>query len=88
LTTYVNTFRNGQTKESDVDLGYPWIPTEDAERPPSFELAVETAAAILAYVGDDPELAQEALDRELSREFPPRKVLTSDLRRIIRNAES
>jgi len=87
VALYVNTF-NGRQKESATALGYPWIPAADAERPPSFELAVETAAAILARVGDDPELAQEALDAELSREFPPRKVLTRDLQRIIRNAES
>lgn len=87
MTTYKNTF-NGSTKETDADLGYPWLPIEDTERPPSFELSVKTAAKILEEVGDDPELAQAALDAELSREFPPRKVLTSDLRRIIRDAES
>ncbi len=87
MTTYKNTF-NGRTRETDADLGYPWMPLSDTQRPPSFELSVKTAAKILEEVGDDPFLAQAALDAELSREFPPRKVLTSDLKRIIRNAES
>lgn len=87
MATYKNTF-NGRTKESAATLGYPWMLIEDTDRPPSFELGVKTAAAILAEVGDDPVLAQEALDRENSREFPPRKVLSRDLQRIIDNAES
>lgn len=87
MSLYKNTF-NGTTRETDAVLGYPWMLLEDTERPPSFELSVKTAAKILEEVGDDPVLAQAALDAELSREFPPRKVLTSDLRRIIRNAES
>lgn len=87
MPTYINTF-TGRTKESDVTLGYPYMLQEDTQRPPSHELAVKTAAKILEEVGDDPVLAQEALDAELSREFPPRKVLTRDLKRIIANAES
>jgi hypothetical protein len=86
---------SGRLLDSTSSLGYPWIevdPSEpiEIEKPvnENFELAVKTAAKILEEVGDDPVLAQAALDAELNREFPPRKVLTADLRRIIRNGES
>lgn len=87
MPLYINTF-NGRTRETDATLGYPWLLKADTERPPSFELAVKTADAILAEVGDDPALARAALDAENSREFPPRKVLSAKLQKIIEDAES
>lgn len=82
-----NTF-TGEIRESETELGYPWMLEGTQLRPPSFELSVKTSDKILAEVGDDPVLAQEALDTELSREFPPRTDLLEALRKVIADAES
>ncbi|MGV1029618.1 MAG: hypothetical protein ACOYBU_14040 [Dermatophilaceae bacterium] len=64
--------------------GYPYV-AEDAMQPGSEgtqELAAKTADAILADVGEDAEMAQEALDAEQARD-KPRTSLTAKLQKII-----
>lgn len=88
------TFRSTVTGAERViagSLGYPWIELDD-ETPPEpvneqIEFTVKTADAILADVGNDPELAAAALAEEQTRETP-RLVLSSKLQRIVDNAES
>ena len=88
MANYVNTY-NGQTRSSDTLLGYPWVELDDTTGEPegSVEFAERTADAILLDVGTDPELAAIALRQEAARETP-RKVLTGQLRKIIRDAEA
>lgn len=81
----------GAERISATPLGYPWIELDD-ETPPEpvneqFEFTVMTADAILAEVGNDPELAQLAYDEEQAREAP-RTVLSAKLKRIVDNAQS
>lgn len=78
MTLYRNTFNN-RTRESDVVLGYPWVADVLTAE---YEPGERTAEAILADVGDDPELARAALEQEQQRE-KPRKVLSANLQRII-----
>jgi hypothetical protein len=88
MANYVNTY-NGQTRSSDTFLGYPWVELDASTGEPegSVEFAERTAEAILLDVGTDPELAAIALRQEAARETP-RKVLTGQLRKIIRDAEA
>lgn len=88
MATYRNTF-NGAERVSADALGYPWIEVEESGELVGvhFELTVATADAILAEVGNDAELAAEALGDEQARETP-RTVLSAKLQRIVDNAES
>lgn len=89
MPTYRNSYR-GQEVESATPLGYPWIEVDSATGELAGEhdeLAVKTADAILADVGEDADLAQAALDAEQARETP-RVVLSTKLQRIVDNAES
>ena len=85
MAEYRNSF-NGRIVESATALGSPYYPIPNTGK--TYEFAVKTADAILLEVGDDPVLAQEALDAENAREFPPRKVLSAKLQKIIDDAES
>ena len=88
MATYRNSYNDGVRVSPDF-LGYPWIEIdEDTEEPveEQTEFTVMTADAILAEVGDDPELAAAALAEEQERE-QPRTVLSAKLQRIIDNAE-
>ena len=88
MPTYRNTY-NGRERVSSDALGYPWIEVDgDGELVGNHqELSVMTADAILAEVGNDPDLAQRYLDEEQARD-QPRSVLSSKLQRIIDNAGS
>lgn len=89
MATYKHTLK-GWTRESATVMGYPWIEVDSETLEPegaTYELAAATADAILAEVGDDPVLAQVALDAEQERE-KPRSVLTAKLQRIVDNASS
>lgn len=89
MPVYRNTY-NGVERTSADALGYPWIEISEAGGAavdPQTELAERTADAILADVGIDGDLAQEALDREQARDTP-RTSLIAKLERIVRNAES
>lgn len=88
MATYRNT-KNGTIRTSLTLMGYPWIEVSADGDPvnPSYELAAETADAILNAVGNDAELAQLALTKEAERD-KPRTVLTAKLQRIVDNAES
>ena len=87
MPTYRNTYNGVERTSADL-LGYPWIEIADGDPvAEQDELAVKTADAILADVGNDAELAQAALDQEEARETP-RKVLTAKLQRIVDNAGS
>jgi hypothetical protein len=70
---------------STEPLGYPWREVPAPADNPEVELAVATADAILAEVGDDAAKAQAALTAENARE-KPRTALTRKLERIIANA--
>lgn len=74
--------KTGRIVNSISGMGYPWVEVGA----PSTEFAARTAEAILAEVGDDPLLAEAALEAEKERETP-RKVLTANLQKIIRDAE-
>ena len=87
MATYKHTVK-GWTRESGTPMGYPWVEVDsDTLEPEGYELAAATADAILAEVGDDPILAQIALDAEEQRD-KPRAVLSAKLQRIVDNAES
>lgn len=88
MATYRNSF-NGAERVSADALGYPWIELEESGELVGvhFELATQTADAILSEVGNDAELAATALAEEQDRETP-RTVLSSKLQRIVDNAES
>lgn len=81
---------NESVRVSADSLGYPWIEIDEETSEPVLEqdeFVVRTADAILAEVGNDPELAAAALAEEQERE-QPRTVLSAKLQRIIDNAES
>ena len=85
MARYYNSFSGGYRDFAEGDApGYPWVAeastAEGAEG--TTEVATRTADAILADVGEDGALAQEALDLELARETP-RTSLTAKLQRII-----
>lgn len=92
MPLYRNSFNGAERTTADA-LGYPWIEVDEDSEPEGelvgvhYELAVQTADAILAEVGNDAELAQLALDEENERETP-RTSLVAKLERIVRNAES
>ena len=89
MATFKHTIK-GWTRESATHMGYPWIEVDSETLIPegdTYELAAATADAILEEVGNDPVLAQIALDAEQLRE-KPRSVLTAKLQRIVDNAES
>ena len=89
MATYKHT-QKGWIRESSTLMGYPWIAVDEDTLEPegeTFELAAATADAILEEVGNDPVLAQIALDAEEQRD-KPRSVLTAKLQRIVDNAES
>lgn len=87
MATYKHT-QKGWIRESGSLMGYPWVEVDsETLEPAGYELAAATADAILAEVGDDPVLAQVALDAEQERD-KPRTVLTAKLQRIVDNAES
>lgn len=80
---YRNTY-NGAVRTAHRPMGYPWVEVTET---PVVEFGSRTAEAILADVGDDPVLAQAALDAESQRE-KPRSVLSGQLEKIIKDAES
>jgi hypothetical protein len=75
---------NNRVVASATSLGYPWILLDDEgdTAAETKEIMAKTADFILLEVGDDPDLAQAALDAEQARETP-RKVLSTRLRQII-----
>ena len=66
---YWNTFSQA-FRDSESELGYPYVLADKAEQNAegTTEIAVATADAILAEVGTDPELAAAALEAEQARE--------------------
>lgn len=92
MPLYRNSFNGAERTTADT-LGYPWIEVDSESEPAGqlvgvqYEFVKATADAILAEVGNDPELAQLALDEEEVSETP-RTSLIAKLERIVRNAES
>ena len=74
-------------RDSDTELGYPYVPAESIEpgAEGTEEMAAKTADAILADVGTDGQAAQAALDAELARD-KPRTSLTAKLEKIVEAA--
>ena len=87
MPRYWNSFSQGW-RDSDTELGYPYV-AEDAmaSGEGQTELAAKTADAIMADVGTDAALAQEALDAEQARE-KPRVSLVAKLQKVIEAADA
>jgi hypothetical protein len=86
MPTYYHT-RTRAVKTTDANLGYPWVSTEPEVTETFTVIARPVADAVLAEVGTDPVLAQQALDREQGYDSP-RKVLSMKLQAIIDKASA
>lgn len=89
MPLYRNSYTGGE-RISVTPLGYPYIEIDEVTGELTGEheeLAVMTADAIMAEVGEDADLAQAALDDEQARD-KPRTSLVAKLERVIANAGS
>lgn len=84
MPRYWNTFSQA-FRDSDTELGYPYVSEDALTAEDTQEIAAKTADAILADVGEDPQLAQEALDAEAARD-KPRTSLIAKLEKIVEAA--